>query len=229
MGVPPIATPEELARLIDHTLLRPEATARHVEEFCGEGIRYRFATVCVNPYHVVRCSRLLAGSPVGVCTVVGFPLGVNSTVVKALEAEKACADGAAELDMVMNVGALLDGDRAAVTADIKAVVAAAADQALVKVILETCLLDDSQKVLACDIAVDCGAAFVKTSTGFGPRGATAHDVQVLRAAVGPRTGVKASGGIRTLSQAVELIEAGASRLGTSAGKALVDEFRDRKG
>jgi deoxyribose-phosphate aldolase len=229
MDATQVTTPEEFARLIDHTLLRPETTCGQVEELCRHGLRYGFATVCVNPCHVPRCARLLEGSPVGVCTVVGFPLGANNTVVKAFEAEKACADGAIELDMVMNVGALLDGDRATVAADIKAVVTAASDQASVKVILETCLLDDNQKALACDIAVECGATFVKTSTGFGRGGATVHDVEVLRRAVGSLTGVKASGGIRTLSHAVQLIEAGATRLGTSAGTALVDELRARKG
>jgi deoxyribose-phosphate aldolase len=229
MDAKQVPTPEELARLIDHTLLRPETTSREVESLCRDGLRYGFAAVCVNPCHVARCAELLANSPVGICTVVGFPLGANNTVVKAFEAEKACADGATELDMVMNVGALLDGDRAAVAADIEEVVTAASGRAIVKVILETCLLDDKQKALACDIAVECGAAFVKTSTGFGRGGATVHDVRVLRRAVGPMTGVKASGGIRTLPQAVELIEAGATRLGTSAGTALVDELRAGKG
>ncbi len=222
-------TVEQFARLIDHTLLRPQATHSQIEAICRQGLECGFATVCVNPWHVARCAGVLADSPVGVCSVVGFPLGANTTVVKALEAERARTDGADELDMVMNVGALIQGDTAAVAADIKAVVVAAGGEAIVKVILETCLLDDDQKKDACGIAVDCGATFVKTSTGFGPGGATVEDVRLLRRLVGRRTGVKASGGIRNLQQALDLIQAGASRLGTSAGTALVAEFRSRKG
>lgn len=218
-------TPEDLARLVDQTLLRPDATPSDVEAMCQRADIAGFATVCVNPCHVIRCAKLLEDSSVGVCTVVGFPLGANTTVVKVMETEKACSDGACEVDMVMNIGHFLAGDRPSVAADIRAVVEAVADHARVKVILETGLLTDAQKAEACRIAVDSGAAFVKTSTGFGPGGATVHDVKLLREAVGARAGVKASGGIRTASQAVELVRAGADRLGTSAGEAIVEDFR----
>jgi deoxyribose-phosphate aldolase len=168
---------------------------------------------------------LLRGCTVGVCTVVGFPLGANTTAVKVREAEKACDDGASELDMVMNVGRFLAGDQTGVATDIEAVVRAASGQALVKVILETGLLTDDQKVAACQLVAATGAAFVKTSTGFGPGGATVHDVALMRSTVGSSIGVKASGGIRTAEQALSLLDAGASRLGTSVGEKLLDELR----
>ncbi len=218
-------TPEELARLIDQTVLRPEATPQEIDELCERAAQSGFANVCVNPWHVPRCAALLKGCRVGVCTVVGFPLGANTTEVKRREAEKACDDGASELDMVMNIGQFLAGHQAGVAADIEAVVQAASGQALVKVILETGLLTDDQKVAACELVMSSGAAFVKTSTGFGPGGATVHDVALMRSTVGSSMGVKASGGIRTAAQALGLVGAGASRLGTSAGEKLLDELR----
>jgi deoxyribose-phosphate aldolase len=218
-------TPEELALLIDQTLLKPQTTVSEIENLCLGARGFGFANVCVNPWHVSRCAALLAGSGVGVCTVVGFPLGANTTEIKAKEAERACADGASEIDMVLNLGAFLSDDHEACVADVTAVVTAVSGEALVKVILETGLLNDVQKEAACSLAVDGGADFVKTSTGFGPGGATAPDVALLRRAVGPRIGVKAAGGIRSAEQALELLRAGATRLGTSSGETLVNELQ----
>jgi deoxyribose-phosphate aldolase len=212
----------ELAARIDHTLLRPEATEQDIRRLCEEARTYGFASVCVNPYWVPLVAEELAESPVRVCTVVGFPLGANRTSTKVQEALEAIRNGARELDMVQHVGLLKSGAHQALQADIRAVVEAAhAHGVLVKVILETALLSDEEKILSAQLAQQAGADFVKTSTGFGPGGATVHDVALLRRVVGPAMGVKASGGIRTRQQAEELIQSGADRIGTSASVAIV--------
>jgi deoxyribose-phosphate aldolase len=212
-----------IAALIDHTILKPEATRDEVVKVCREARRYSFASVCVNPYWLPLVKRELAGSPVLVCTVVGFPLGATSTEAKVCETENAIRAGAQEIDMVINVGALRSGDTEAVRKDIAAVVDAAhLGRAIVKVILETALLDDAQKTLACQICKAAGADFVKTSTGFSKSGATAHDIALMRAAVGPTMGVKASGGIRTLQDLQAMTAAGASRIGASASVKIVE-------
>lgn len=205
--------------MIDHTLLKPDATQEDVRRICAEAREYGFASVCVNSCYAALVRGELCGSGVKACCVVGFPLGAMSTAAKAFEAEQACADGAQEIDMVLNAGALKAGDDEYVLRDISAVVAAARG-AIVKVILETCLLNDDEIVRACRLAVQAGASFVKTSTGFGSGGASVHDVALMRQTVGPEIGVKASGGIRTRADAVKMIEAGASRIGTSAGVAI---------
>ncbi|MDI6869738.1 MAG: deoxyribose-phosphate aldolase [Bacillota bacterium] len=210
----------ELARLIDHTLLKPEATPEAVARLCAEAVEYGFASACVNPVNVARAASLLRGTPVKVCTVIGFPLGATASLVKAVEVRNAVADGADELDMVLNVGALKAGDHALVARDIRAVVEAAGGR-VVKVILETALLTDEEKVEACLLTKEAGAAFVKTSTGFGPGGATVEDVALMRRTVGPEFGVKASGGIRDRATAERMVAAGATRLGTSSGVAIV--------
>lgn len=209
-----------LARMIDHTLLKPEASQAQIERLCDEARHFGFAAVCVNPYWVPLCVERLAGTGVKVATVIGFPLGATTPEAKAAEARQAVAAGAAELDMVLNVGALKSGQLERVQADIAGVVAAAGD-ALVKVILETGLLTGDEKVTACRLAVAAGAHFVKTSTGFGPGGATTADISLMRRTVGPELGVKASGGIRDYATAVAMVEAGASRIGASASVAIV--------
>ncbi len=220
---PPNAAIAAIATLIDHTLLRPEATRADIVKLCGEARQYGFATVCINPYWVPLASSELEGSVVRVCTVAGFPLGATSTQAKVAEAAVALRAGALEIDMVMNVGAMRSGDLDAVKLDIQAVAQACHDAgAIVKVILETALLDDEQKTAACGLAQAAGADFVKTSTGFGPAGATAHDVALMRAAVGPRTGVKAAGGIRTIEDFRAMAAAGANRIGASASVKIVE-------
>jgi deoxyribose-phosphate aldolase len=218
--VKPIDT--TIAALIDHTLLRPEATREDILKLCREAREYKFASVCVNSYWVPLAAAEVAGSPVKVCSVVGFPLGATSTEAKAAEAQAALQAGAHEIDMVQNIGALRSGDYDAVQADIAAVVEVAhRSGAIVKVILETALLDDDQKVIACQLAKKAGADFVKTSSGFGPSGATIHDVQLMRSTVGPEMGVKASGGIRTLDDLNKMIAAGATRIGASSSVQIV--------
>lgn len=213
----------QLAALIDHTLLKPEATAAQIEQLCAEAVRYGFAAVCVNPAYVKLAVRLLRRSSIPVCTVAGFPLGATLPEVKAYEAARALELGAREIDMVLNVGALRSGDEATVARDIRAVAKAVkAGGGLLKIILETALLTDDQKRAACRIAKKCGADFVKTSTGFAGGGATVADVALMRQTVGPKLGVKAAGGIRSLADAQALIAAGANRLGTSAGVALME-------
>ncbi|MGH9663129.1 MAG: deoxyribose-phosphate aldolase [Bryobacteraceae bacterium] len=212
-----------IAKMIDHTLLRPEATAEDIRKVCREARHYGFASVCVNPYWVLLAAAELAGSSVKVCSVVGFPLGATTTVAKVAETEEALRGGAREIDMVLNIGALRGGDGNAVQQDIQAVVEASHRAgAIVKVILETALLNDGQKVEAAALAKAAGADFVKTSTGFGPGGATAHDVTLLRETVGPAMGVKASGGIRTLDDLNTMVAAGASRIGASAGVGIME-------
>lgn len=204
---------------IDHTLLKPDATPAQVEKLCAEAREYQFASVCVNPYYVSLAAKLLAGSNVKVCTVIGFPLGMNDTCIKAAEAAQAVADGADELDMVINIGVHKSGNIAFTEADIKAVVEAGQGK-LVKVIIETGLLTDKEKVSACQAAMRAGADYVKTCTGFSGGAATVHDIALMRATVGPDMGVKASGGVRDYATAVALIEAGATRIGASAGIAI---------
>lgn len=216
-----------IASSIDHTLLRPEATAADIRKICKEAIEYCFASVCVNPYWVPLVASELAGSPVKVCTVVGFPLGANMTASKVAETESAIRAGAQEIDMVLNIGELRGGNFDAVHEDIRAVVDAAHQgrahpKAIVKVILETALLDDKQKAIACTLAKIAGAEFVKTSTGFAAQGATAHDVALMRRVVGAEMGVKASGGIRTLEDLKSMVAAGASRIGASASVKIVE-------
>ncbi|MCG0238715.1 MAG: deoxyribose-phosphate aldolase [Firmicutes bacterium] len=209
-----------LARLIDHTLLKPEATEEQIRRLCAEARHYGFAAVCVNPWWVPLCVQELKGTGVKVATVIGFPLGATTTEAKAFEARQAVEAGADELDMVMNVGALKSGHLDRVQEDIAAVVRAAAGR-MVKVILETGLLTDEEKVTACRLAVAAGAHFVKTSTGFGPGGATVADVSLMRRTVGDQVGVKASGGIRDHATAVAMVEAGATRIGASSSVAIV--------
>lgn len=218
--------PASIARMIDHTVLKPEATPAQVERLCEEARSYSFASVCVNGAYVPLAARLLDGAQTVVCATVGFPLGANATRVKVCEAEAAIADGAREVDMVLHVGALKAEDISAVHHDIAAVVAVCQTQGvLCKVILETVLLTDEEKVIACRVAQDAGADFVKTSTGFNTGGATVADIRLMRQTVGPEMGVKAAGGIRNLADALALIEAGANRLGASAGVAIVNEAR----
>ena len=215
-----------IAGIIDHTILKPEATRADVQKLCREAREYGFASVCVNPYWVATVRAELAGSPVKVCTVVGFPLGATTTEAKTAETVTALRAGAHEIDMVINVGALRSGDHEVVKLDIEAVVKAAHEAgAIVKVILETALLDDNQKAVACTLAKLAGADFVKTSTGFGPGGATAHDVALMRQVVGPEMGVKASGGIRTIQDFQTMRAAGATRIGASASVKIVEAAR----
>lgn len=218
----------EIAALIDHTILKPEATREDIVKLCREAREYGFISVCVNPYWVPLAAHELKGSPVKVCTVAGFPLGATPTAVKVAEAEQAIRAGAQEVDMVLNVGALRSGDFDTVREDVKAVAEAChRGGAILKVILETALLDDNQKVIASSLCKIAGADFVKTSTGFAKSGATAHDVALMRAAVGPGIGVKASGGIRTLSDLETMKAAGASRIGASASVKIVQEAAAR--
>ncbi len=211
----------ELARFIDHTLLKPDATSKDIERLCQEALKYSFRTVCVSPSFVRLAANLLQGSQVEVCTVIGFPLGATTTGTKMTEADLALRDGATELDMVMHIGKLKEGDYRYVRKDIEAVVKATEGFATVKVIIETALLTDEEKVWATKIVVDSGAEFVKTSTGFGPGGATLRDVAILATAAEDRILVKAAGGIRTQEQALQMIAAGATRIGTSRGPALI--------
>jgi deoxyribose-phosphate aldolase len=214
----------QVARYIDHTLLKPEATRDEVLRMCEEGARYGFASVCINPTWVRESACALRGSGVKVCTVIGFPLGAGVPDTKAYEARRAVFDGATELDMVINVGALKSGDYGLVSRDIMSVVEVARDAGcLSKVIIETALLTDDEKVRACEIARDAGADFVKTSTGFSRGGATAADVALMRRVVGGHIGVKASGGVKDFKQAQEMIRAGATRIGASVGVKIVQE------
>ncbi|OWA33270.1 deoxyribose-phosphate aldolase [Saccharibacillus sp. O16] len=206
-----------LASMIDHTLLRADAAESEVAKLIEEAKTYTFASVCVNPTWVAYSAERLAGSGVKVCTVIGFPLGASTPETKAFETRDAIEKGADEVDMVINVGALKSSNAELVERDIRAVVEAAAGKALVKVIIETCLLTDEEKVLACELAVRAGADFVKTSTGFSTGGATAEDVALMRKTVGPEIGVKASGGVRSREDMEKMIAAGATRIGASSG------------
>ncbi|GKU77935.1 deoxyribose-phosphate aldolase [Paenibacillus sp. L3-i20] len=211
----------EVAAMIDHTILKADATKAEIIHICKEARENKFATVCVNAGWVELSAKELAGSGVGITTVVGFPLGATTTVSKAFEATQAIADGATEIDMVLNIGLLKSGDLEAVQRDIEGLVAACKDKAVLKVILETGLLTDEEKVTACELCVKAGADFVKTSTGFGHGGATAEDIALMRKTVGPDLGVKASGGVRDLDTALQMLRAGASRIGASASVAIV--------
>lgn len=213
--------PKDLAKYIDHTLLKPEATIDQVTSLCDEAATHHFYSVCVNSTWVEHCARRLGGTGVKVCAVVGFPLGAMDSRAKAFEARTAISNGATEIDMVVNVGALKAKDLKATREDMLAVRRACRVGIVLKVIIETCLLTDEEKVLVCQIAKDIGADFVKTSTGFNKGGATVDDIVLMRRTVGPKMGVKASGGVRSFEDAVKMIEAGATRLGTSSGVLLV--------
>jgi deoxyribose-phosphate aldolase len=218
--------PQDLnvARMIDHTLLKADASQDQVAQLCYEARNHHFASVCVNPAHVKLSARLLEGSDVAVCTVVGFPLGATPATVKAFETQQAIRDGATEIDMVINIGALKSKDYRVVYEDIAAVVRAAhAGNALVKVIIEAALLNDEEKVIASQLSKAAGAEYVKTSTGFGPGGATAQDIALMRKVVGPVMGIKAAGGVRNYGDAQAMIAAGATRIGASAGVQIVKE------
>ena len=221
--------PEGVASMIDHTLLKPDATRREIEDLCREAAQFKFATVCVNPAWVATAARLLAGSGVGVCSVVGFPLGATTADVKSYETRRAIFDGAREIDMVINVGALKSGDLHVVERDIAAVASTCRDcGVLSKVIIEAALLTDEEKITACTLAKAAGADYVKTSTGFGPGGATAADVALMRRVVGAEMGVKAAGGVRDLDGLKAMVAAGATRVGASAGVKIVQQARGEK-
>lgn len=211
---------QELAKMIDHTILKPEATEAEIMQLCKEAVKYGFASVCINPSMVKKAATILEGSEVKVCTVIGFPLGATTTEVKAFETEQTIKDGATEVDMVINVGKLKDKNLEYVKNDIEAVVNAAKGKALTKVIIESCLLTDEEKVTVCTIAKEVGADFVKTSTGFSSGGATKEDIKLMRETVGPDLGVKASGGVRSNEDAMTMIENGATRIGASASIAI---------
>ena len=213
---------QQLAKMIDHTILKPEADKASIEKLCKEALEYNFASVCINPTNVELAAKLLKGSEVKVCTVIGFPLGANTMEVKAFETKDAIAKGADEVDMVINIGRLKDKDYEYVEKDIKAVVDAADKKALTKVIIETCLLTEEEKVKACELAKKAGADFVKTSTGFSTGGATPEDIKLMRETVGPDMGVKASGGVRSIEDAEAVIKNGATRIGTSASIAICE-------
>ncbi len=216
----------DIAKLIDHTLLKPDATQDEIAQLCYEARKYNFAAVCVNPSYVKLCKQLLQGTPVHVCTVVGFPLGATPPEVKAYEAQQAIDDGATEVDMVINVGALKSKDYSLVERDIATVARTChAGGAILKVIIEAALLTEEEKVIACQLAKTAGAEYVKTSTGFGPGGATVHDVELMRRAVGPGMGIKAAGGIRTYDDVRAMVTAGATRIGASAGVKIVQQVK----
>jgi len=220
--------PDGVAGLIDHTLLKPDATAQDIEKLCREAADHRFATVCVNPVWVARCARLLRSTPVGVCSVVGFPLGATTADVKHFETRRVIFDGAREVDMVINIGALKSGDLRTVEIDIEAVARPCRDAGVTsKVIIEAAFLTDEEKVTACALAKAAGADFVKTSTGFGPGGATVADVALMRRVVGDDMGVKAAGGVRDLEGLKAMVAAGASRVGASAGVKIVQQSQGK--
>lgn len=222
LGIAP--TDGRLGHMIDHTLLKPDASHDEIAQLCYEARKYKFASVCVNPTNVKLCAELLKDSGVPVCTVVGFPLGATPTDVKVFETQQAVREGAAEVDMVINIGGLKSRDYEGVERDIASVARAChAGDSILKVIIEAALLSDEEKVVACQLAKVAGADFVKTSTGFGPGGATAEDVALMRRVVGPSLGVKAAGGIRTYADAQKMIAAGASRIGASASVKIMQE------
>ena len=215
-------TQADIASLIDHTLLKPETTDEQIRHLCKEARQFKFASVCVNPWYAALAAKLMRGSGIKICTVAGFPLGATSTPAKVFEAKQGIRDGAGEIDMVMNVGALKSGDDRVVQADIRAVTGAChRAKAICKVILENVLLTDEEKIRACKLAQKAGADYVKTSTGFSAGGATAADVALMRATVGPKMGVKASGGIRTYEDLMKMVQAGATRIGTSSGVKII--------
>jgi len=211
-----------LAKYMDHTILKPDTTIEGVKKICIEAIEHGFASVCINPYYTTYVSEKLKGTNIKTCVVIGFPLGANTKEVKAFEAAEAIENGADEVDMVINIGALKDKNYEVVKEDIEGVVKVASKKVIVKVIIETCLLTELEKVKACEISKACGADFVKTSTGFSNAGATPEDVALMRKTVGKELGVKASGGIRDYATALKMVEAGANRLGVSASVAIVN-------
>ena len=213
-----------VAKFIDHTLLKPEATTEQIRSLCAEAKQYQFASVCVNPTHISLCAELLSGSSVKVCSVIGFPLGANLPETKAFEAQKAIEQGASEVDMVINIGALKDRNLELVARDILGVVNTAHSRnALCKVIIETSLLTEEEKKIACLLSKEAGADFVKTSTGFSTGGATVEDVALMKRTVGPLVGVKASGGVRSFETMEKMVQAGATRIGASAGVRIIQE------
>ncbi|KIL75359.1 deoxyribose-phosphate aldolase [Bacillus badius] len=215
----------DVAKIIDHTLLKPETTKDQVKKLCEEARAYEFASVCINPVWVAYASEQLQGTKVKVCTVIGFPLGATTSTVKAFETKEAIENGATEVDMVINIGALKAGDDETVLKDIQAVTASARGKALTKVIIETSLLTDEEKERACRLAVEAGADYVKTSTGFSTGGATEEDIRFMRNTVGPDIGVKASGGVRSQEDALNMIKAGATRIGASSGVQIVQGLK----
>ncbi|MCP4181062.1 MAG: deoxyribose-phosphate aldolase [bacterium] len=217
----PITNPKEVAKYIDHTVLKANSTVADVEKICEEADEYQFASVCINPYYVPLAYRLLIDSTVNVCTVVGFPLGATTKESKAMEAIKAVADGADEVDMVLNVSAMKSGNYDYVEEDIRLVVNSVPEYICVKVILETCYLTDEEIAKASELSMKAGADFVKTSTGFGTGGATVEAVKIMKGVVGDKLEIKASGAVRDFETAVAMIDAGATRLGTSSGVAIV--------
>jgi len=217
---------KNIAAIIDHTLLKADTTLRDLDQLCQEAVEYSFATVCVNPVHISYCVQNLENSRIPVATVIGFPLGANLTRIKAKETEIALEEGATEFDMVINIGMLKSGDDDFVQDEIEAVVKAARG-CLVKVIIETALLTESEKIRACSLAKLAGAHFVKTSTGFSKAGATVEDVKLMRSIVGNEMGVKAAGGVRTFTEAISMVEAGANRIGTSSGIQIVQQSKIR--
>lgn len=219
---------DNILAAIDHTALKADTKKDQIHELCKEAIEYKFAAVCVNPYHISTCKELLKDTDIKIATVIGFPLGANTKETKAFETKNAIENGAQEVDMVINIGALKDKDYEKVREDIAAVVGAAGDKALVKVIIETSLLDQDEKIKACELAKEAGADFVKTSTGFSTGGATIQDVKLMRETVGEDMGVKASGGIRDLETARGMIQAGASRIGASSGVKIAEEIKKIK-
>jgi deoxyribose-phosphate aldolase len=219
-------TPTEVARLIDHTLLKADASRDEIVNLCSEALKYNFASVCVNPWNVAQAAEILRGSPVKVCTVVGFPLGATLPEVKAFETQRAIHHGAQEIDMVINVGALKSELIGLVEADIRGVVEAShRGGAICKVIIETCLLSSEEKIHAALASKSAGADFVKTSTGFSTAGATPEDIRLIRETIGAGTGIKAAGGVRTLEDLEKMVEAGATRIGASAGVKIVEQAR----
>ena len=215
-----------MAKYIDHTILNADATEKDIQRICIEAKEYNFKTVCINPGWVDYAAHLLKGTDVGITTVIGFPLGANTSEIKAAEAKQAVEKSVSDVDMVINIGALKNEDYPTVLNDIKAVVNAVDGKAIVKVIIETSLLNKTEKIRACELAKQAGADFVKTSTGFSTGGATIDDVKLMRATVGPKMGVKASGGVRSYEDAVAMIEAGATRIGASSGIAIVQGVAD---
>ncbi len=219
-------SPDFIAKLIDHTKLNPDATFSDISKLCEEAKNYNFGAVCVNPFYTKYCKSLLKGTDIKVAVVVGFPLGANTSSVKVLETKEAIENGADEIDMVINIGALKSKKYDVVFDDIKQVVDVAKEKT-VKVIIETCLLSEEEKVIACSLAKAAGAGFVKTSTGFSKSGATVEDVKLMRSIVGDNVGVKASGGVRSYEDAISMIEAGANRIGASKGVSIIEEARGR--
>lgn len=218
-----VESPEKIAKIIDHTNLKADADVEDIKKLCDEAKSYGFASVCVNPANVELCTDFLKESDVNVCTVISFPLGANTSKIKFFETKDAIQHGADEIDMVMNIGALKSGLNDAVKTDIEGVITAAEDN-IIKVIIETALLTKEEKILACEIVKDAGADFVKTSTGFGYPGATVEDIFLIKKTVGPQIGIKASGGIRNIKTVFDMVKAGATRIGTSSGVEIMEEL-----